>query len=130
MNIVSPDHARRLLQAAEEYFDYLFENAPVMMHTIGQDGRLIRVNHRWLEELGYEREEVLGRKSIDFLTAESQVRALRDTLPLFWRVGSARSIGYQILRKDRQVLDVLLDAELVSIPGGAFFCSGRIVSEP
>ena len=56
---------------------------------------------------------MLGRKSSDFLTEESRLRAINDTLPLFWKVGSARSIGYQLVRKDGSVLDLLLDAERV-----------------
>ena len=37
---------------------------------------------------------------------------MSETLPLFWRTGSARSIGYEMVRKDGRVLDVLLDAGL------------------
>jgi hypothetical protein len=56
---------------------------------------------------------VLGKKSIDFLTEDSRMRAIIDTLLLFWKVGTARSIGYQFVRKDGDVLDLLLDAERV-----------------
>ena len=67
--------------------------------------------------LGYEASEAVGRKGPDFLTPESRVRAIRnETLPLFWRTGHARSIGYRFLRKSGDVIDLLLDAELGLAP--------------
>ena len=61
---------------------------------------------------------MLGHKSVEFLTDQAQVRALRDTLPLFWQVGEAKSIGYQFVCKNGQILDVLLDAKVVNTAGG------------
>ena len=109
------------LKVADETFDILFDRAPVMMHAIDGEGRLIRVNRPWLRRLEYKRDEVLGRKSTEFLTEESRQRAVKDTLPLFWRVGSARSVGYQFVRKNGQIIDVLLDAELGRYTSGNTF---------
>ena len=103
-------------------YDNLFDHAPVPMHSIDRDGMLVRVNDRWLEELGYGRDEVLGRSSIGFLTEESRDRASRLSLPQFWRDGRIRGVGYRFLRKNGQPFDVLLDGELdqtnVGPPGG------------
>lgn len=105
------EHAEESLRVVNQAIDVLFEPAPVMMHSIDRDGKLVKVNRRWLQTLGYTKGEVLGRKSVEFLTEESRARALKSTLPLFWSVGSAYSIGYQLVKKDGQVIDVLLDAE-------------------
>ena len=96
---------KSVLDAAMESCKELFQSTPVMLHSIDQGGRIIDVNQRWLDRLGYEREEVLGRKSVEFLTEDSRARVLRDALPLFWTVGRAHSIGLQFMRKDGQVLD-------------------------
>jgi len=102
----------RALAAAQDSFDTLFENASLMQHSIHEEGRLLRVNRRWTETLGYEKDEVLGHRCVEFLADESRQRATKDTLPLFWRAGAARSIGYQFLTKDGRSLDVLLDGEV------------------
>ena len=109
------------LRVADETFDILFDRAPVMMHAIDGEGRLIRVNRPWLRRLGYKRDEVLSRKSTEFLTEESRQRAIKDTLPLFWRMGSARSVGYQFVRKNGHLIDVLLDAEVARDSSGHIF---------
>ena len=98
-----------------EYVESVFDNAPVMMHLIDKDGRLSAVNHLWLKKMGYEKDEVLGLRSIDFLTEESRARALKDTFPAFQRLGYARSVGYQFVRKDDRIINVLLDAETVEV---------------
>ena len=97
---------------ATESYDMIFEDAPVMMHSIDQEGKLLRVNRRWVETLGYDSDEAVGHRSIDFLTEDSRLQAEEDTLPLFWRAGAARSVGYQFVKKDGGLLNVLMDADV------------------
>ena len=82
------------------------------MHAVDRDFRIVKVNRRWLETMGYKKNKVLGWRVTDFLTEESSMRAEKDVLPLFQRAGSDRSIGMQFVRKDRKVLDILLDADV------------------
>ena len=89
-----------------------------MMHSINQEGELVKVNRRWLTTLGYAKDEVMGRKSVDFLTDDSRVQVVTDALPLFWRVGSARTIGLRFDRKDGRIFDGILDAEAVTSGDG------------
>ena len=110
---IAGERVEDTLRPVNRYIDTLFNRAPVMMHSTDWDNRIVKVNRRWLERLGYRKHEVLGRKCFDFLTEESRAWAVKDTLPLFWRVGSARSIGYQFVKKNGRVLDVLVDADIV-----------------
>ena len=105
---------KQALSAVTEGSDLLFERAPVMMHSINREGRLVKVNRLWLATLGYDKDEVIGQKSVDFMTDESRLLAIQDTLPRFWQAGSDRSIRYGFLRKNGRVLNLLLDAEAVS----------------
>ena len=113
--------AKQGLATLPRQLDLVFENPPVMMHSIDHEGKLIKVNRAWLQAMGYERDEVLGRKSIDFLTEASRRRAIEETIPLFWKAGEAHSIGYEMVRKDGQCLDLLLDAHPAPIPPGSPF---------
>ena len=114
------------LALANESFDLIFGDAPVMMHSIDEEGKLLRVNRRWTETLGYHRKEVLGRRSIDFLTDESRLQAVEDTLPLFRKTGAARSVGHQFVKNDGGILDILMDADLTRTASGNRFALGAL----
>ena len=98
------------LRESEERFRSLYENTPVMMHSIDHEGRLVSVNNYWLETLGYERADVLGRQSTDFLTEASRRHAVEVTLPVFLKTGVARDVEYQMVKQSGEVIDVLLSA--------------------
>jgi PAS domain S-box-containing protein len=51
---------RDLVRSRRELAD-LFENAPVGLHVMDRDGRILRVNRAELFLLGYSREELVGR---------------------------------------------------------------------
>ena len=100
----------RALRASEERYRSMYYNSPVMQHSIDSQDKLISVSNYWLEKLGYEREEVLGRKSIEFLTEESQQYAAEIVLPQFFQQGFCQDIPYQLVTKNGQIIDVLLSA--------------------
>jgi diguanylate cyclase (GGDEF)-like protein/PAS domain S-box-containing protein len=91
---------------------------PAMLHSIDEQGRLISVSDTWLAKLGYTRDEVLGRRSSEFLTAESREHAVRNVLPEFFRTGRCENVEYQMVCKDGSIIDVLLSAVLDNDPLG------------
>ena len=98
------------LRASEERFRHLYTATPAMLHAIDREGRIVSVSDLWLEVLGYERSEAIGRKSVEFLTEESRRDAEEVALPEFWKRGAARDIPYQFVRKDGEIVDILLSA--------------------
>ncbi|MBC7662392.1 MAG: PAS domain S-box protein, partial [Caulobacter sp.] len=90
----------------------LYEATPAILHSIGPDGRILYVSDRWLALLGYERHEVIGRLSSDFLTPASRAHARDVVLPAFFRTGRCERVEYQFMRRDGSVIDVLLSARL------------------
>jgi len=110
--------ARRLAES-EQRVRRLYEATPAVMHSIDAEGRLLDVSDRWLELMRYRREEVIGRRSSDFLTPDSQVFARDVVLPAFFRNGACDRVAYQFIRSDGQVLDILLSARLERDERGA-----------
>ena len=99
------------LRASEEGYRFLYHHTPTLLHSIDAEGRLTAVSDYWLERLGYEREAVIGRPSLDFFTTESRERALTEIRPAFWRDGYVRNIPFRVVCADHAVLDVLLSAD-------------------
>jgi PAS domain S-box-containing protein len=104
--------SRAQLERSHEALRMLYEQTPAMLHSIDLSGRLLTVSDQWLANLGYTREEVLGRPSVDFLTPGSREAVLTAYLPRLWRVGRNDRLALQMVRRDGTVLDVLLSAVL------------------
>lgn len=94
----------------EDRYQQLFEKIPAMMHSINSNGKITSVSDVWLEKLGYTRGEVLGKKSIDFLTEESRHCAQEEALPRFFATGFTYKTPFQMVTKDGRIIDVLLSA--------------------
>ncbi|MBL0728544.1 PAS domain S-box protein [Piscinibacter sp. HJYY11] len=105
------DRARHLADGDRRHH-WLYEATPALLHSIDGEGRIIEVSDAWLAHLGYERSEVVGRKSSEFLTPASQARARDEVLPAFFRSGRCDDIEYEFVRKDGRVVDMLLSATL------------------
>lgn len=68
-----------LAQSERELADF-FENAPVGLHWIGPEGRILRANRAELALLGYSREEFVGRHISEFHEKPEIARMMLDLL--------------------------------------------------
>ena len=109
-NLERIQHGVLELAQREDDFRDLYEKAPVMMHSATLQRRLLSVNDAWLDRLGYQRAEVLGRLSTDFLTPESRQYAEGTVVPRFIALGYVRDVDYQMVTKSGEILDVQLSA--------------------
>ena len=101
--------AERAAQESGERYRTLYNDTPVMLHSIGEDGRLVAVNDHWLKVMGYERSEVLGRLVTEFLATESRpgvlaaIERLRET-------GEILDHECRLVRRNGEMIDVLVSA--------------------
>lgn len=86
-----------------------------MLHSLDRDGRFVDVNRRWLEVLGYSREQVIGEPAERVLTAESARYAREEVLPRLWREGSTNDERYQMLAADGRVLEVRVSCRVMRV---------------
>jgi len=97
----------RSLVESEKKYRYLYQNTPVMLHSVDSQGKILSVSNYWLEQMGYSQEEVIGRKSTEFLTPESQQQA-NNILADFLSTGSCYNVFRQWVCKDGSIIDGLL----------------------
>jgi len=76
------------LQESEELYRDLFENANDMIQSASTDGRLLRVNKKWQETLGYSKEELVSMNIWDIIHPD----ALSHCKELFERVYSGEAV--------------------------------------
>jgi PAS domain S-box-containing protein len=117
-DITDEQLAADALRESEAKFRHIYENAPVMMHSIDEGGYICNVNRKWLEETGYTRDEVIGRRADFLMVPESAARALTEVLPRFWREGFVRDEPYQYVKKDGTIIDVVVNCDATTDPSG------------
>ena len=103
-------HANQVLREREQSSRDLYNRTPVMLHSIDAEGRLVSVSDTWLAMMGYTREEVIGCRSIEFLTEASRQYARDVVLPQFFATGKTLEAEYQFVKKNGEMLDILLSA--------------------
>ncbi|MEA2985162.1 MAG: hypothetical protein QOD94_1416, partial [Alphaproteobacteria bacterium] len=102
----------QLLRRSEVQFRTLYRDTPLPLHSLGPDGRIEQVSDAWLDLLGYYRDEVVGRRLTDFMTAESQ--ASPDLLQ-----GDVEDAECHLVKKSGEVIDVMLSARAERVEGRA-----------
>jgi PAS domain S-box-containing protein len=98
------------LKQSQDRYMQLYHHTPVMLHSINRDLVIESVNDFWLENLGYQRDEVIGRRIVDFLTEDSRRYAQEEVLPCFFKTGHIENVQYRMKRKNGEFVDVLLSA--------------------
>ncbi|MEM9897024.1 MAG: PAS domain S-box protein, partial [Bacteroidota bacterium] len=87
----------------------IYNKAPVMMHSVNANGEIISVSDYWLEVLGYERSEVIG-KSFSYFQKQEVDRKKSNNFNRLLKGEKLRNIEYQLLKKSGEEIDVLLSS--------------------
>jgi PAS domain S-box-containing protein len=117
------ERAESEARRSQEDYRTLYLKTPVMLHSIDRGGRVVNVSDFWLEQMGYRREEVIGRSSSDFLTEASRKHNIEAGLPALMRDGFVRQMPLQLVRKDGSVFDVLTNSLAARDENGGFLRS-------
>ena len=113
--VLRSNHA---LRTSEQRYRNLFERAPIMLCVCDRDEVIIAANDRWLQVLGYERSDVIGRNSLDFIGEESQSYVEKILYPRIWSAGRVTNEPLQFARKSGDLVDVLFSGVLETDEGG------------
>ncbi len=112
----------KLKRYAEAIRD-LYENAPCGYHSLAEDGTILRMNDTELSWLGYSRDEVIGKMNYTDLIPADQEDAFRKSFTLLKRQGSRRNIEGELIRKNGDVLSVLIESTAVYDQDGRYLLS-------
>ena len=100
--------AEKELSFSEERYRHIYHNTPVMLHSIDTEGIIIHVSDHWVEVMGYDREEVVGKQLISFFTPESKKYAINVVFPEFFSTGFCKDIPYSYIKKNGEIMDIML----------------------
>ncbi len=100
----------------------------MMLHSIDGNGCITEVSDLWLAKLGYTWDEVIGRRSVEFLTEDSARYASDVVLPMFFERGTCE-VEYDMRRKDGTIVPVRLHGIAVRNDRGGFVHSIAVIED-
>lgn len=107
------------LRELEKRYKLFYEHAPLPYQSLDQNTKIIDVNQAWLDFLGYDKEEVLGKCFGEFLVLKSR-ELLTSRFSHFKEVGIIRDIEYEIIRKNGIYGIIWLDGRIEYDNNGIF----------
>lgn len=108
-----------ILLRENKYLHELFDRSPLGYQSLDENGCLIETNQAWLDILGYDKQEVIGRNFRNFLISESN-NQFRDNFPKLKAVGEISGFEFEMRKKDGSHLLVRLDGRVGKNNQGEF----------
>jgi len=110
-------------------YEWLFRKAPVMTTSIAEDGTYLDVNDAMLERLGYELEDMVGRKPEAFATPETAERIVAELRPSLRRRGKLENKPFSLVTATGEVVDCVTNAFVEYDQEGEFLRTVAMYSE-
>ncbi|MCP4596720.1 PAS domain S-box protein [Neptuniibacter sp.] len=116
------EEATRKIKESERRFEALFENAPLAYQSLDMNGNLRAVNNAWLEMLGCERKEVIGKHITAFLMSSS-LGTLNNEFPRFVNKGRVDGPLFELKTKTGERCIVRVNGQLGKDPVSGEVCT-------
>ena len=107
-----------LLESNENY-KTLYDNIPLGYHSLDKNGDIIDVNRTWLNLLGYEKEEVIGKNYSDFLHPDYQEN-FTNNFPTLISRGYVNNAHFKLKSKNGTYVHISLEGNTGCYPDGTF----------
>lgn len=118
-DITRQKEAEVAIRESEERFWRLFSEIPLPYQSLDAEGRILEVSPRWLETLGYDRGEVMGRLFFDFIAPEDREKA-RVIFRTFMETGAVSNVEFRMQKKDKREILVLYTGRIGHNLDGSF----------
>ncbi len=112
-------YSKEALRENESLFKVLYEKAPLGYQSLDENGHFIVVNQTWLDTLGYNREEVLGKSFADFLHPDWRDH-FKENFPRFKSIGEILGVEFEMVKKNGDLILVSFTGKISRDKKGNF----------
>jgi PAS domain S-box-containing protein len=116
-DITERKNEEKVILSLKEKYENLYRNAPIMSLSTDSKGIIIECNNTILDNMGYSREEMIGRPMTDFITEESVTKFKKD-FPKLQENGKITGAERQLVTKSGDIMEVLLNVLMEYDPQG------------
>ena len=96
----------------ENYFRIFYEKSPIPYHSLDEDGFINSVNQAWLNELGYQKEEVIGSQFGSYITENKN--QFEVDYEQFKKIGEFTNIQYNLIKKNGNEIEISLSGKTLT----------------
>jgi PAS domain S-box-containing protein len=120
-------HLEPPVRGAGEYFERLFEHAPVAVVLSDRAGKILRVNRRFTDLFGFVQDEVVGQSIDDLIVPPELMPEARDTTRI--AADGFKEIRSTVRRrKDGTLVDVSVHCTTIAMGSGERADEGAVYS--
>lgn len=105
------------LETNERLFRSIYDSTPVMMMSLDEDATITEVSRFWLDQMGYARDRVIGKKLFDFMV---DIDETADVGLLFGDTDGTGDATLQLIQSSGKAIDVSVYAERLIDHNGRF----------
>lgn len=127
VDITERRRAELALKKSLDEISDLYNNAPCGYHSLDENGVFVRINDTELQWLGYEKEEVLGKKKFSDCVAPANLEIFKINFPILKERGWLKNVEIDIVRKDGTIFSALLNCVAIKDEKGHFLMSRSTV---
>jgi PAS domain S-box-containing protein len=112
--VAARQRVERELRAQQEELSDFFENAPVGLHCVDADGKILRANRAELELLGHSADEYVGRNVAEF---HADPEKAQEILRRLAAGETLHGFEAKLRCKDGTIKDVVVDSSVYRVDG-------------
>jgi len=127
---VAEDRVREVnsqLNRALERAQTVYNQAPCGYHSVDANGLYVSINDTELNWLGYQRHEVIGKKTLGDFVSPRRAKLSRDRLQLLMAHGQIEEAEFELIRRDGSTFHALVSSSAVRDVHGRFLHSNTTV---
>lgn len=95
----------------------ILDKIPQPSQSLNSKGKILNVNEKWCDELGYKKEEIIGRQFKDFLTSQTEQTYFKQ-FPNLIKNGHVSGVEFDMLHKNGNKITVSLDGVIINDDNG------------
>lgn len=111
-DITERREAEEQLRQSEKRFRELVETSPDAITLTDLEGKIIMINNRGINLLGYEKHELIGMNGFELISPKDRELALENLIKTL-ELGRMRNLEYIILRKDGSSFPVEMSSTVI-----------------